>query len=289
MRSRSLSGYSQRVFYSTLRMILPENRFGDRLYAFLRFVHRHKRRPTQAPVFNDMLYQLKASGEISDPLRVFVSDKEFVKLFVKAVVGDEFNVPTLAVLRSPGEVDRYDFPPDCCIKPTQASGRVILRRNNEPVDRDCIKGWFALNYYRLHREANYKTLQPKVIVEPLLFNDTNLMDYKFFCYRGRPRMIQVDVDRYIDHRRRYFDSAWNELDFSIIYPRADKKVEKPANLERMLEVASKLSEAFSFVRVDIYSDGQSCLVGEITHCAEGAGGRFIPLESEQRISKLVFQ
>jgi hypothetical protein len=165
---------------------------------------------------------------------------------------------------------------------------VILRRAGEPVDRERVKGWFAIDYYRLNREANYKGLHPKVIVEPLLFGDSNVMDYKIFCWRGVPKMVQVDVDRYIDHRRKYFDAAWNELDFSLIYPRTDKLIERPANLDRMLDVAARLAAGFSFVRIDIYSDGASCLVGEITHCAEGAGGRFVPPQAEATASKLIF-
>ena len=43
-----------------------------------------------------------------------------------------------------------------------------------------IKRWFSSNYYNRSREANYKLLKPKIIVEELLFNDENIKDYKFF-------------------------------------------------------------------------------------------------------------
>ena len=43
------------------------------------------------------------------------------------------------------------------------------------------------NYYNRSREANYKMLKPKVIVEELIFNDENIKDYKFFCYNLKPK------------------------------------------------------------------------------------------------------
>src|SRR5262245_54324656 len=271
-----------------LRRHLPYTRFFDNLYHRLLFLKKHHRFPKDQLLWNDVWFRIKTSDEIENPLCVFVSDKENVKDYVRQVVGDEFNVPTLAVLRSPAEVDAFDFPAECCIKPTQASAQVILRRGGAPVDRERIKRWFAINYYDVGRERNYRRLKPKVIVEPLIFGDTNVEDFKIFCFNGEPRIIQVDVDRYIDHTRKYFDTGWNELDFSIIYPRAAGAFARPANLDVMLDVARRLSAQFSFVRIDLYSDDHQVLVGEITNCSENAGGFFVPSSAEQAASRLMF-
>ena len=68
-----------------------------------------------------MWFRVKTSDEIEDPLRRFVSDKELVKEYVRETIGEQYNVPTLAVLHTPAEVDAYEFPANCCIKPTHAS------------------------------------------------------------------------------------------------------------------------------------------------------------------------
>lgn len=271
-----------------VRRWLPFNETGDRLYHRLNFMRKHQRAPNGAMLWNDVWYRMKTSEEILDPLRVFVSDKEHVKQFVKEQLGDEYNVPTIAVLRSAAEVDAFDFPADCCIKPTHASGQVILRTNGSPVDRERIKRWFGIDYYRSGREWNYRGLDPKVIVEPLIFGATNVEDFKIFCFRGEPRLIQVDLDRHIDHRRKFFDVEWNEQDFSIIYPRSTADFPRPASLPKMLAAARKLSAPFSFVRIDLYSDGDQVLVGEITNCSENAGGFFVPRSAERRASELMF-
>ena len=166
---------------------------------------------------------------------------------------------------------------------------MILRRGSEAIDFDKISGWFRSSQYRATREANYRTLRPKVIVEPLVFDSDNVSDYKIFCYGGkRPGLIQVDLDRHTAHTRKYFDADWNEQGFSLIYPLSGRRVEKPRNLDRMIEVARLLSEAFSLARIDLYSDGEQCLVGEITNCPENVWGRFIPRSAETIASRMIF-
>jgi hypothetical protein len=285
------------VFYRLLnkwlprirRRLLPHNRFGDNVYHRLLFLSKHRRMPTQRMLWNDVLYRLKTSDEILDPLRVFVSDKELVKIYIKATIGDEYNVPTLAVLRSADAVDDFDFPARCIIKPTHASAQYILRRAGEPIDRERIKAWFRLNYYRAGREVNYKQLLPKVIVEPLVFDNADLSDYRFFCYHGEPKLIQVDMDRHTHHTRKILDTDWNEMDFSILYPRSNKPLARPETLPEMLRLARALSAPFSFVRIDLYSDNQRVIAGEITNVSANAGGIFRPLSAEKKASEMVFR
>jgi hypothetical protein len=271
-----------------LRHRAPYTRTFDRLYHRVLFYKKHRRWPGDQLLWNDVWYRIKTSNEILDPLRVFVSDKEHVKHYVKAIVGDEHNVPTIAVLHDPAEVDGFDFPARCCIKPTHASAEVILRKAGEPVDRQRIKKWFALNYYYAGREINYRLLRPKVIIEPLIFDSDNVEDYKIFCWNGIPRFVQLDFDRHTHHTRKLFDTDWNEQDFSIIYPRNTTTVARPATLGMMLDVARRLSKPFSFVRIDLYSDNRRVLVGEITNCSANAGGFFLPRSAEAAASRVMF-
>ena len=56
----------------------------------------------------------------------------------------------------------------------------------------------------------------------------------------------------------------------------------------MLKIAEKLSEDLNFVRVDLYSNGIECLVGEITNCYASASQTFVPLNSEEKASRIIF-
>jgi hypothetical protein len=277
----------KRIF-RLIRKRIPENRLGDRIFSFFQFVLRHKRLPGKSPLFNDAYYRLKTSDELFDPLRVFVTDKEFLKIYVKSVIGGEYNVPTLAVLRNQLEVDRYEFPATCCIKPTHYARKVIIRKNGEPINLGEIKRWFSLNLYKVIREVNYKHLKPKVMVEPLVFGDANIMDYKIFCCQGTPRLIQTDIDSHTKHTRKYFDCNWKELDFSLCFERSHETLARPDNLDQMLAIAAKLSASFPLVRIDLYSDGKQCLVSEITNCHGNVAERFIPLDAEAAASRIIF-
>lgn len=197
-------------------------------------------------------------------------------------------MPTLDVLTTKDAVDQYEFPADCCIKPTHTSGHVILRTDTQPVDTTKIKNWFDVNYYMNYREANYKTLRPKVIVEPLIFGTTNIEDYKIFCYQGIPKIIQVDFDRHTAHTRSFYDVNWSKKDFSTAYPKSEKNIAEPQNLEEMLSVAARLSAGFSLIRIDLYTNGTEIFVGELTNCSGNATDVVIPKHAEQEISLIIF-
>jgi hypothetical protein len=239
-------------------------------------------------LFNDVLYRMKTSGELADPLRMITTDKYFAKLFIAGVAGVRYVVPTLAVLKSRQELATYTFPSTCCIKPTHLSGHVIFRLSGEPVDRLEMMRWLELDHYRVSGEENYRQLRPGVIVEPLLFGSSAVVDYKFFCYGGRPRLIQVDLDRYTNHRRLFFNDQWQEQEFSLLYPKAERVVEKPETLELMLTASASIAEHFDFVRVDMYAQGSLVYVGEITHCHGSATERFVPQDAEEDASRMIF-
>lgn len=265
---------------------LPLNRLGDRLCAYMLFILNHRRTPQDRLLLNDVLYRMKTTEEILAPLRVRVSDKEFVKHYVRDTVGDRYNVGTLAVLRSPEEAAAYAFPADCCIKPTHASGTTLFRRGGSTVDLRVIREWFALNYYRSGREANYRDLQPKVIVEPILADDPDDLNYKIFCWRGEPRLLQVGLVQKAHDPRRYFDIRWNEIVPDGV--ESSTALAPPDRLDEMLWLARELSRPFDLVRIDLYALSNAVLVGEITNCHWSAGDRFRSFAFEQRLSQVVF-
>lgn len=280
-----LRGAAQELFNGPI----PETPLGDRICAHIRFVRRLHRMPGDKPYFHDTLYKIKTTAEILDPLRVFVSDKEFSKLYIKSIVGDQYNIPTTDIIRNVDDVDAYNFPATCVIKPTHGFGEIILRKDNELLDLAEIKGWFQMNFYRTSREANYKTLKPKVIVEPYFEGLAKAPDYKFFCVNGRARVLFTNRYESGTKVRQYFDLAWNKLPFvESGIPLLTEDIPRPKNLTEMIEVAEKLSAGFSFIRVDLYSDGEVCKAGELTNCHAAGDRPFEPREDHLKFSELLF-
>jgi hypothetical protein len=98
----------------------------------------------------------------------------------------------------------------------------------------------------------------------------------------------LDIARNVPRSRKLYDIYWNEFDCDTSKSRCLDKVEKPKNLNELLSIAEKLSAQFTFVRIDLYSDGKVCKVGEITHCHFNALESFRPKAYESRVSNYIF-
>lgn len=282
-----MAGKSRGV-WGILARTLPKTEFMDFAYAWLKFVRVHHRAPSRnRMLFNDMLFRAKMSPEILHPLRLYSTDKEYFKKLVAAEIGVQYSVPTLAVLHTEAEIDAFDFPTHFCAKPTHASGVVQLVRGGAP-NRDEMKSWLTLNHYYTSRERNYRSLVPKVIVEPLIFGEHDINDFRLYCYKGEPRLIGLDVGKYSRYTRAFYTTDWVKQDYSLGYPLYDGEIEKPDCLDEMLKVAATLSKDLEFVRVDFYTNGDQFYLGELTHCHASASQVFIPRKAEVRASAEIF-
>ena len=232
---------------------------------------------------------MKLSKQSLDPLRQFVSDKEFVKDFVRARASNEYNVQTMAVFNSLDQLKNFRWPSNCVVKPTHLSREVIIRRDGAPdISLLQMNEWLNTNYYEKDREKNYKYLAPKIIVEELLLDAEGRIpnDYKIFCFSGKPKFIQVDIDRFGQHLRNCYSLNWERLPFSTLYPQAAEIMPQPSRLSDMIEVASKLARGLNFVRVDLYAFGNVVKVGEITNWPGNGVSRFIPEEADALVGRL---
>ncbi|MBQ6915819.1 MAG: ATP-dependent carboxylate-amine ligase, partial [Kiritimatiellae bacterium] len=173
-------------------------------------------------------------------------------------------------------VDQIDFdalPDAFAIKCNNGCGTNIFIPDKSKMDKEAVlaegKTWNEVNTIAVGREWAYMNIEPKVVVEELLVASDeaqkgSLYDYKILCFNGTPRVIWVDVDRHIGHKRAFFDTSWNKLDVLSNYPPIDYQLPKPYGLEQMLAIASDISRDFPFIRVDFYSLNQKVYIGELT-------------------------
>jgi hypothetical protein len=111
-------------------------------------------------------------------------------------------------------------------------------------------------------EVHYKGIKNRIIIEELL--DTPLNDYKFFCTKGEPFMIQVDIDRFTSHKRNFYNLNWEKQDITLNYSNSKIKLEEPVNFQEMISITKALSKEFKFCRIDLYSSNNKVYFGEIT-------------------------
>ena len=113
----------------------------------------------------------------------------------------------------------------------------------------------------------------------LQISHPDLPDYKFFCFGGAPKIIQLDFDRISDHKKNLYSIGWDLLPFSFHYPsHPECHFDKPRKLDEMIELARKLSKDLPFSRIDFYWVNGKILFGEITFFPASGLGSFNPEE-----------
>jgi hypothetical protein len=237
--------------------------------------------------FNEKILWLKLNYRTE--LGTQVADKFAVREWVSKKIGMDYLIPLIDVYPSPLNIDFDKLPEKFVLKPNHGSGMVILCNDKNKLDtNDSIKkllSWEKMNYYYYGREWQYKGIKPLVVCEQMLESNEPLADYKFFCFNGEPKYVQVDFDRFTRHTRCFYNMEWIKQPFALLYPYAEKNLEKPSTFEEMKKIAKVLSQDFLFTRVDLYNLGDKIFFGEITLHPEGGNGPFQPAEHDQFLGK----
>jgi hypothetical protein len=162
-----------------------------------------------------------------------------------------------------------NLPDKFVLKATHDSGSVLIVKNKADIDfrkLDEIEFKLKINYGYLTKEWVYNDIKPRIIVQEYLEESEGvpLKDYKVFCFNGEPKIIHVDLDRFYDHKRNFYDINWNRLDLEVLYPNAKYEVDKPELLEEMLDKSKFLAKPFNHVRIDWYICKRKLIFGEMT-------------------------
>lgn len=151
---------------------------------------------------------------------------------------------------------------------------VYLVRDAQTADRKKIykglKKALAYDYGTLSGQPHYQNIRPKIMVEKLLVDDTHfnqgLFDYKFFCFRGKPLVVNLLGNRGADGHAKFdqiYDIYWRRILWDKNECYADN-FPRPESFEQMLKIVSDLSKPFPFVRVDLYEVNGKPIFGEMT-------------------------
>jgi hypothetical protein len=231
--------------------------------------------------FNEKLFWLMLYYR--SPLVTRLADKYEVRTYVAELVGSKILNELYGVWERVADIDFAMLPEAFVLKVTWGSGMNILCPKKSELNvrdtKEALALWMSRNYYWSWREWCYKNIKPRIICERFLSDSLwgTPPDYKFFCFGGEPRCVQVDTTRFTQHGRDFFDLDWQLLPFNCgVYPSSGQTIARPSNLDEMAEFARRLSNGFPFVRVDFYAiDGQT-LFSEMTWYPGAARLRFIP-------------
>ncbi len=246
--------------------------------------------------FNEKLWWLKINYR--HPLMTQCSDKVKVRDYIEDIGLGHILNDIEGVYSKVDDIPFDNLEGKFFIKCNHVSGTNVVYDSNKKHNFDHIdfKKRFNLalskNYYQQSREWNYKNIKPKIIVEKFIETESELLDYRFFCFHGEAKLIFVDINTAADNgshnpyaKRNIYDKYFKLQNFTVGRENFDESlVTKPKNLEKMIEYAELIAQPFIFCRVDLYNIKNEIKFGEITFYPGGGTQQFSSEEADLMVS-----
>ena len=211
-----------------------------------------------------------------------IADKYRMRDYVTERGYKDHLVKLLAVWKNPEDISFAGLPDKFVLKANNGCGDVRIITDKSAVNLDEIKeyfkGLFANRFGINSAEPHYTRIEPVVIAEEMLDRSrqdgesTSLIDYKFWCFNGKPVICFVcsnrtkhyfTTDIYTAKEWKRVDDEYGVHDGHHIL-KAEKAMPKPSELDKMFEIASALSKGHPQMRVDFYQVDGKVYVGEMT-------------------------
>jgi len=236
--------------------------------------------------FSEKMQWLKLNW--SDEILTTCSDKYKVRNYVKNQVGEHILTKLYGVYKKTEDILIRDLPDSFVLKVNHGSGLNIICKNKNEIDwkheLGLLKIYMKHSHYYLGRELMYKNITPMIICEEYLEDGGRVpIDYKFCCFNGEPRFVEVHFDRFGEHKNNLYDMEWNLLPFQWEFPNFTGLFNKPASFDTMYSIAKKLAENTIFVRTDLYNINNKIYFGEMTFCPANGLAKFMPEYYDQII------
>ncbi len=258
------------LFIKLLYFLSPM--FSDRLYLKLLFPLKvgYKLNLKKPKTYNQKLQWLKLN--FREKYLTKLVDKYAVKEHVKKEIGEEHVIKNYGVWDEFDQIDFNKLPNQFVLKTTHDQGGVVLCKDKSTFNlegaKKKINRHLNNNIFNRTREWPYKNVEPRIIAEEFIVDEseTELRDYKFFCFHGEPKALFIATERQKETEVKfdYFDIEFNHLDIVQVHPKSGKTFSKPKNYDLMVEIARKLSKGLPHVRIDLYNVNGRILFGEYT-------------------------
>ena len=231
-----------------------------------------------------------------NPLKTKCADKIKLHEYCKEKLGKDICVPILHVYDKVEDINWDELPEQFVMKCNHGSGMNIIVKNKKELDIEKAKKdltlWMNDDFsIRNGFEAHYHDIERKIFVEKYMeVNGDIPYDYKFLCFNGKPKLVQVFGERFNANRHmNYYDMDFNYVDlvrtdFKNI-PNANHK--KPKNFKEMKEFARTLSEDFKFVRADFYEINGKVYLGELTFTPGAMAFKYENDDDNKRVGDLL--
>ena len=224
--------------------------------------------------FNEKLIHRRLFSR--DPIWPVITDKIAVRDWLKEQgYLDHVHLVPAKVAYSVEELMEIPIDRPVVVKAAWASGMNLFVSSNKELEayKSTLENWLKSPYAPERLIWAPEEMQRGFLVEDSIADeDGNVpLDYKFHCFNGRVEFLQVDIDRFKQHKRLMFSREGELLDWIYGKEKYSDNFDLNSRLIQQLAlVAEKLSENFSYIRVDLYCYKSKIYFGELTQ-TQGAG------------------
>lgn len=201
-----------------------------------------------------------------------LSDKYAVRRVVEQKLGGDYLIPLIGYFSSFSDVNFSELPKAFVIKTNFGSGdeHIEIVKDKSTINYDKLRKKFdraMVSRYKgtILGETQYDLIPKKIIIEELIDNNgLDVEDFKFHIFNGSEGFLQVDFDRFSNHKRNLYSLDFERLDYDLLYSGGDYDLPSLQELNKLKKAAVRLAEGFDYVRVDLYLVNGKVLFGEMT-------------------------
>ncbi|TGU70216.1 glycosyltransferase [Geomonas terrae] len=230
--------------------------------------------------FNECIQQSKFISRKS--IYTQLADKLQVREYIENTIGKQYLCELLWFGTNIQEARKIQLPDSFVIKANNGSGTNFIVYNKSSIDWDHLDNltqrWLSKDLSTQFAEWQYRWIKPKLLIEELLRSEDNQIpnDYKFFCFHGKVKMVQVDMDRFTNHTLTMLNRNFEVLPIHHVYPTFRGEIRKPECFELMISLAERLAKNEKFIRIDFYDLNGRPIFGEATLHPSAGREKFEP-------------
>lgn len=285
---------------SRVQLYLTNSRFTDEQYLkriFNRY-HDYELDLENPKTLNEKLQWLKLH-ERKD-YQTKYADKYAVREFLANTFGEEYVVPLVFHTTDYRELKLENLPYyPVVIKTNHGCGNSVMVRDKSIIDfkklRIFYKRLLQYNYYYSQREWQYKNIEPRIIVEKMLYCKDGKVpnDYKLNFIEGKLEFIYVSVDREGTNKRNIYSPEWSPMYFTWTKKGKDiskirgEEIQPPLSLPKMIEFGTIIARLYKYVRVDFYDVDGVLYFGEITRFHGSGFDQMLPFEFDLKFGEKI--
>lgn len=284
----------KKILYKIFRNV-PSCLFSDKFFVIIKWKLRNSNCPSldldHPRTFNEKLNWLKLYDR--NPLYTIMADKLSVKDYIRKVTNDQLmTAKVYGVYNKSNDIDFDILPNQFVLKCTHDSGSMIICKDKSKLDLNLAKMKLAKglksDFYNFSREWPYKNIEKRIIAEEFLENDNSdcLIDYKFWCFNGVPKLMYV-TNKVGTIYENFYDMDFNTISINHGFPRHLPEFEKPNCFEEMKSYAQKLSTNIPFVRIDFWVIRNQVYFGEFTFYDWGGFQPFVDYKQDLKLGEWI--